>query len=56
MEFDLDPENRFGHKDGLAKLGAGLTWGTSKLNLKGKQLLVKLMAYFDKRRYKRFYA
>ena len=30
VEFDLDPENRFGHSDGVVRLGAGMTWGTSK--------------------------
>ena len=34
-EFDLDEDNRFNHPDGIARLGTGLTWGTSKLDLKG---------------------
>ena len=31
----LDEDNKFGHKDGFAKLGAGMTWGTSKFGVTG---------------------
>jgi len=30
VNFDLDEENQFGWRDGVVRLGAGLTWGTSK--------------------------
>jgi hypothetical protein len=35
VSFDLSPENKFEHPDGIVTLGAGMTWGTSKLNMKG---------------------
>ena len=31
----LDEDNKFGHKDGFARLGAGMTWGTSKFGTPG---------------------
>ena len=31
----LDEDNKFGHKDGFARLGAGMTWGTSKFGNPG---------------------
>ena len=35
-EFDLTEDNRFAHSDGIARLGSGLTWGTSILGFEGK--------------------
>ena len=35
-EFDLTEDNRFGHSDGIARLGSGLTWGTSILGFEGE--------------------
>merc|ERR1712142_472149 len=35
VEFDLEEDNRFGHSDGFVRLGAGMTWGTSKFGVKG---------------------
>ena len=34
-EFDLYENNRFGHADGVVRLGTGLTWGTSIFGFKG---------------------
>ena len=34
-EFDLNPGNRFGVAEGVARLGAGLTWGYSKFGAPG---------------------
>ena len=34
-ELELEETNRFGHSDGYARLGAGLTWGTSKFGYPG---------------------
>ena len=35
MELELEETNKFGHSDGYARLGAGLTWGTSKFGYPG---------------------
>ena len=34
-ELMLDPKNRFDHVDGVARLGAGYTWGRSQFDLPG---------------------
>ena len=35
VEFDLGDNNRFGHADGVVRLGSGMTWGSSILNDEG---------------------
>ena len=35
VNVDLEPNNRFGHSDGIVRLGSGMTWGTSKYKMKG---------------------
>ena len=35
VELDLNENNRFGHPDGIVRLGTGMTWGTSIFNFKG---------------------
>ena len=35
VEFDLNTDNRFGHVDGVVRLGTGLTWGTSIFGFEG---------------------
>ena len=35
VEIDLHEDNRFNHPGGIARLGTGLTWGTSILGYKG---------------------
>ena len=45
--------SRFNHTDGIARFGAGLTWGISKFNLKGNKPCYSLGTYvlysFDQR-------
>ena len=41
----LDEDNKFGHKDGFAKLGAGMTWGTSKFGVTGVHQLSDVIGY-----------
>ena len=40
-ELVTDENNRFGHADGYARLGAGMTWGTSKFGHVGVHELAK---------------
>ena len=40
-ELILDEDNKFGHKDGYARVGAGMTWGTSKFGVSGLQELAR---------------
>lgn len=35
VEVDLNPNNTFGHEDGVIRLGSGMTWGNSTFGFKG---------------------
>jgi len=41
VEFDLQEKNRFDHPDGSIRLGAGMTWGTSKFGVPGVHQLAR---------------
>lgn len=35
FEIDLNPDNIYGHTDGVVRLGSGMTWGQSKYKMTG---------------------
>ena len=41
VNLDLEPDNRFDHPDGVVRLGSGMTWGTSKFDMKGVHEIAK---------------
>ena len=41
INLDLEANNRFGHPDGVVRLGSGMTWGTSKYKMKGVHEIAK---------------
>ena len=41
VEVDLDPSNKFGHSDGVVKMGSGWTWGPSRFGMKAAHEVAK---------------